>query len=92
MIPPNWGVDFHVFVDALNVAIGSVLMQEQQARWFCPVYYTSRRLSSVGKNCSITERECLGMIYSVRKFRHYLLGCQFYFHVDHFDLIYMVRQ
>lgn len=29
MIPPDWGVDFYVFVDASDVAIGSVLMQEQ---------------------------------------------------------------
>lgn len=34
MIPPDWKMDFHVFVDALNVAIGYVLMQEQQAGWF----------------------------------------------------------
>ena len=45
MVPPNWGIDFHVFVDASDVAIGSVLMQEQLQGWFRPLYYR-RRLSA----------------------------------------------
>ena len=92
MIPPNWDLDFHVFVDASDVAVGSVLMQETTAGWFRPVYYASRRLSTAEKNYSVTERECLGMIYSIKKFRHYLLGRRFYFHVDHSALLYLVRQ
>ena len=32
-----------------DVAIGSVLMQEKQERWYRPVFYASRRLSSDGK-------------------------------------------
>lgn len=92
MIPPNWRVDFHIFVDASDVAIGSVLMQEQQAGWFCPIYYANCRLSVVEKNYSVMEWECLGMVYSVRKFRHYLLGRRFFFHVDHSALLYLVWQ
>lgn len=92
MVPLDWGIDFHVFVDAFDVAIGNVLMQEQIAGWFCPVYYGSCRLSAAEKNYSMTERECLGMIYSIKKFRHYLLGWQCFFHVDHLVLLYLVRQ
>ena len=92
MVPPNWDQCFHVFVDASDIAIGSVLMQEQTQGWFWPVYYASRRLSVAEKNYSVTERECLGMIYSVKKFRHYLLGKIFYFHVDHSTLVYLVQQ
>ncbi|MCO5550268.1 hypothetical protein L7F22_003749 [Adiantum nelumboides] len=55
-------------------------------------YYASRRLSSAKKNYSVTKRECLGMIYSVKKFRHYLLGRRFFFHVDHSALLYLVYQ
>lgn len=92
MIPPDWGVDFHVFIDTSDVAtIGNVLIQEQQAAgWFHPVYYASRRLSTAEKNYSV-QRECLGMVYSVHKFRHYLLGQRFFFHVDHSALLYLVR-
>ena len=31
--PPDWGKDFHVFVDAFNVAMGSLLMQLSEPNW-----------------------------------------------------------
>jgi hypothetical protein len=43
--PPDWEKEFHVFVDALDIVIGSVLMQMYEKNWFRLVYYTSRRLS-----------------------------------------------
>jgi hypothetical protein len=42
---PFWNREFHVFVDASDIAIGSVLMQKYEKNWFRPVYYTRRRLS-----------------------------------------------
>jgi hypothetical protein len=81
-----------VFVDASDKAIGSVLMQKYEKNWFRPVYYASRRLSKAEKNYSTTEREALGMIYSVTKFHHYLLGKRFTFHVDHSALVYLVSK
>ena len=32
------------------------------------------------------------MIYSMNKFRHYLLGNKFIFHVDHSALLYLVAK
>jgi hypothetical protein len=81
-----------MFMDALDVAIGSVLMQKYDKNWFQPVYYASRRLSKAERNYSTTEREALGMIYSVTKFRHYFLGKRFTFHVDHSALVYLVSK
>ena len=43
--PPDWNKAFHVFVDASEVAISSVLMQLYEENWYMPVYYASRRLS-----------------------------------------------
>jgi hypothetical protein len=80
--PPDWNWEFHVLVDASDIAIGSVLMQKYEKNWFRPVYYGNRRLSKAKRNYSITEREALSMIYSVTKFRHYLLGKKFMFHVS----------
>jgi hypothetical protein len=39
--PPDWNREFHVFVDASYIAIGSVLMQKYEKSWFRPVYYAS---------------------------------------------------
>jgi hypothetical protein len=32
--PPDWNREFHVFVDASDIAIGSVLMQKYEKNWF----------------------------------------------------------
>ena len=90
--PPNWNKPFHVFVDASYVAIGSALMQLSKPSWYRPVYYASRKLSTAERNYSTTEREALGMIYSINKFQHYLLGKKFTFHVDHSTLLYLVSK
>ena len=90
--PPDWSKSFHVFVDASDVAIGSVLMQLTEPKWYRPVYYASRKLSKAERNYSTTEREALGMVYSVTKYRHYLLGRKFSFHVDHSALLYLVSK
>ena len=90
--PPIWSEPFHVFVDASDIAIGSTLMQCTPPNWYQPVYYASRHLSAVEKNYSTTEREALGMIYNISKFRHYLLGQKFTFHVDHSALLYVVNK
>ena len=90
--PPDWTKSFHVFVDASDIAIGSVLMQLTEMKWYRRVYYASRKLSTAERNYSTTEREALGMVYSVTKYRHYLLGWKFSFHMDHSTLIYLVSK
>ena len=90
--PPDWTKSFHVFVDASDIAIGSVLMQLTEPKWYRPVYYASRKLSKAEQNYSTTEREALGMVYNVTKYRHYLLGRKFSFHVDHSALLYLVSK
>lgn len=92
LIPPYWRLAFHVFVDASDVAIGEVLTQEKEKGWYKPVYYDSRMLIKAEKNYSVTERKALGMVYSLTKFRHYLLGNKVVFHVDHQALIYLIKK
>ena len=55
-------------MEVSHITIGSVVMQLTKSNWYYPVYYTSRKLSAVVHNYSTTEREALGMIYSVNKF------------------------
>ena len=90
--PPDWDKAFHVFVDASDIVIGSALMQLEEPNWYMPVYYASRKLSTTERNYSTTEREALGMVYNINKFRHHLLGKKFTFHVDHSALLYLVSK
>ena len=86
--PPNREKEFHVVIDAFDVAIGSSLMQLLEPTWYKRVYYASRKLSMAERNYSTTECEALVMIYSInKKFRHYLFGRKYTFHVDHSALL-----
>ena len=67
MRQPNWKQIFHVHVDASNLAIGAILAQPEGDMDF-PVYYASRRFSQAEKAYTTTEREALGMVFSVPKF------------------------
>ena len=89
---PNWAMDFHVHCDASNILIGAVLAQKMNENIDSPIYYVSRLLNQAEKNYSTTEREALAMVYSVNKFRHYLLTNHFVFYVDHQALLYFIKR
>jgi hypothetical protein len=92
LVAPNWEKDFEVYVNASNVAIGVVLSQKDEKGHDHPIYFASWQLMQAERNYTVTEREALGMIFSVQKFRHYILGYKFVFHVDHDALKYMINK
>jgi len=61
LIPPDWNKDFEVYVDALNVAIGSVLSHKDEKGHDRPIYFASHQLAATEKNYTITKREALEM-------------------------------
>jgi len=63
-----------VDVDACADQVGCTLLREQPDGTRLPVGYWSRGLSQAEKNYSTTERECLGVVWSALKLRHYLDG------------------
>jgi len=72
-----------VDVDACANQLGCTLLQEQPEGNTLPVGYWSRGLSSAEQNYSTTERECLGVVWSVLKLRHFLDGHRFLIRTDH---------
>ena len=92
MVSPDWTKIFHVYTDASDRALGGTLMQERTIGYLQPIYYASKSMTKTEKNYNTTEREALGIIYAVAKFRHYLLGNKFVLHVDHQALIYIVNK
>ena len=90
--PPDWTKTFHVDVDTSSFYIGTILSQRDDEMKDHPIYFASRQLSAAEKNYTTTEREALGLVYSYKKFCHYLLGYKTIFHTDHNALKYLVNQ
>lgn len=57
-----------------------------------PIALISRKLSKAKKNYSTNERKGLAMVYTLQKFRHYLLGGNFKMYTDHSALKYLVNK
>jgi len=86
----NWK-EFHVHVDVSCIALGVVLTQSGGGDLDHPIAFASRSLSKAEKNYSTTECEGLAMVYTLQKFRHYMLGGHFKMYTDHSTLKYLVN-
>ena len=82
--PSDCDKPFHVFCDASNVAVNSALCQSIGNKGKNQIIaYASKQLTPAEKNYSTMERACLAMVFSVKKFRHYLMCKPVVFFVDH---------
>jgi hypothetical protein len=54
--------------------------------------YASKLLNIIEQNYNTTKRKALAMVFSLHKFKHYLLGNKFIFYVDHMTLVYLVNK
>ncbi|GFU84128.1 retrovirus-related Pol polyprotein from transposon opus [Trichonephila clavipes] len=63
---PNFSEQFNLFTDASGVGIGAVLQQNQK-----PIAFASRTLNKAGRIYTVTERECLAVIWALNKFKTY---------------------
>uniref|UniRef100_A0A5S6Q2Y1 RNA-directed DNA polymerase n=1 Tax=Trichuris muris TaxID=70415 RepID=A0A5S6Q2Y1_TRIMR len=78
---------FDLFTDASGEALGAILEQHGKV-----VAYASRVLRKEESNYSVSEKECLAMVFAVKHFRHYLLGTTFTIHTDHRPLQWLQEQ
>ena len=85
---PDLSREFVLQTDASEVALGAVLMQCYDGQYF-PVAYASKKLTQSELNYSVIEKECLALIWAVKKFHVYLYGKQFVLETDHQPLVYL---
>ena len=70
---------FVLTTDASDVGVGAILSTLRGI----VVEYASRSLSSTERRYTTTEKECLAIVWAVRKFHHFLLGAPFTLETDH---------
>eukprot|EP01050_Picozoa_sp_SAG11_P022469 SAG11_NODE_4258_length_1983_cov_9.871019_1_plen_343_part_10 len=80
----------YLVTDASDYAVGACLYQLEKQHPVA-IAYTSKCLNPAELNYSVQEKEALGVIHGVEKFRHYLLGSPFTIEVlsDHQSLTYL---
>ena len=78
---------FVLQTDASAMGIGTVLEQGGQV-----VAYASRVLTPPEKSYSVIQQECLAIVYALKQFRHYLLGCHFILQTDRAPLQWLTSQ
>ncbi len=91
LISLNWQVEFYVHIDVSLLVVGVMFSQNATRKNDQLKVYASRLLNKVEDNYSITQIKALAMVFSLHKFKHYLLGNKFVFYVDHMALVYLVN-
>jgi hypothetical protein len=74
-VPPQLNKPFKLYVAADTQTIKSALIQEFEGKERV-VAYLSRKLLDPETRYSATEKVCLCVYYSCKKFRHYLLNVE----------------
>ncbi len=72
--------------------MGSTLSQLDENGHDYPIHFANRQLTSTEKNYTVTEQEGLIVIFSLKKFRHYLLGYKAKIVTNHKALTYLVNK
>ena len=82
---PDFSKPFILSTDASNYAIGGVLSQNFDGDEH-PICFVSRVLTRSERNYTVTEKECLAVIWCIDKLRPYLQGYEFTVITDHSSL------
>ena len=87
---PDFSKTFYLRTDASDVGVAGCLFQNDKEQLF-PVEFISKKLNKAEQRYSVTERECLALVWSIQKLQPYLYGTHFILETDHAALQYMNR-
>lgn len=89
LVYPDFEKDFILTTDASKIGLGAVLSQLDKYQHERVIGYGSRTLNPAEKNYAARELECLGIVWAIGHFRHYLYGKKFKIYCDHNPLQYL---
>ena len=87
----DWSLPFEIMCDTFDYAVGAVLGQRVDHVPHA-IYYASNTLSDAQLNYTTTEKLLLAIVFSLEKFRSYLLGSKIVIYTDHAALRYLLEK
>jgi RNase H-like domain found in reverse transcriptase len=90
LVPAREGARKRLCTDASRYGIGAVLLQQEDTGSWLPVNFASRKLKGAEPRYTTTERENSGVVFGLRKFRHYVYGEPFEVVTDHIALTWLM--
>ncbi|CAM5144060.1 unnamed protein product, partial [Eretmochelys imbricata] len=88
---PDFDKPFMVFTDASDTGLGAVLMQEDEKGERHPIGYLSKKLLPREQHYAAIEKECLAMVWALKKLEPYLFGRHFTVYTDHSPLTWLLQ-
>ncbi|CDF40870.1 unnamed protein product [Chondrus crispus] len=88
---PKKDLPYSVDTDASDYQIGAALFQTHPDAQRKPIGFFSRTLAAAERNYSVSEKECLAVIWAIQTLRPYLYGEHFIVHTDHASLRWLMN-
>ena len=85
---PDLSKPFVLRTDASGVGVAAVLLQQNDGKLY-PVGYASKKLNLTEARYPIIEKECLAVVWGIKRFKLYLAGRRFTLQTDHKPLKYL---
>ena len=78
---PDFNKKFSIHTDASKTQLGAVISRDGR-----PIAFYSRKLNSAQTRYTVTERELLSIVETLKEFRNILLGQRIQVYTDHLNL------
>ena len=88
---PNWDLPFEIMCDASDFALCMVLGQQIDKKT-AVICNASKTLADAQLNYTTTETELLAVVFTLEKFRPYILGSKIIVYTDHAALKYLLSK
>jgi hypothetical protein len=92
---PNFNKEFYIQTDASDLGLGAVLLQygtNNESDILFPLAYASRSLNSAEHNYATIEKECIGIVFALEKFKYIIFGYTINILSDHKPLKWLFKQ